>query len=35
MNIAIFGASDRTGIELVKQALEGGRSVTAFVRDQA
>jgi putative NADH-flavin reductase len=35
MKIAIFGASGRTGLELVKQALQGGHSVTAFVRDPA
>ena len=35
MKIAIFGASGRTGVELVKQALEDGHSVTAFVRDPA
>lgn len=35
MKIAIFGASGRTGIELVKQSLEKGHAVTAFVRDPA
>lgn len=35
MKIAIFGATGRTGVELVKQALEGGHSVTAFLRDPA
>jgi putative NADH-flavin reductase len=32
MNIIIFGASGRTGRELVKQAIEHGHVVTAFVR---
>ncbi len=32
MNIVIFGASGATGHELVKQALEQGHNVTAFVR---
>lgn len=32
MKIVIFGASGRTGRELVKQALEQGHLVTAFVR---
>lgn len=33
MKILIFGASGRTGQELVKLALEQGYSVTAFVRN--
>ena len=33
MKLAIFGATGNTGIELVKQALEKGHQVTAFVRD--
>jgi len=33
MKIAIFGATGNTGVELVKQALEKGHQVTAFVRD--
>jgi len=33
MNLAIFGATGNTGGELVKQALEKGHRVTAFVRD--
>jgi putative NADH-flavin reductase len=33
MNIIIFGASGRTGQELVKQSLEKGHVVTAFVRN--
>ncbi len=32
MNIIIFGASGGTGREVVKQALEAGHMVTAFVR---
>ena len=35
MKIAIFGASGKTGLEVVKQALENGHAVTAFVRDPA
>jgi putative NADH-flavin reductase len=35
VNILIFGASGRTGWELVQQALAQGDSVTAFVRDPA
>lgn len=35
MKMAVFGASGRTGIEIVKQALEAGHTVTAFVRDPA
>ena len=35
MKLAIFGATGKTGIELVKQALEQGHAVTAFVRDPA
>jgi putative NADH-flavin reductase len=33
MKIAIFGASGRTGVELVTQGLEKGHEITAFVRD--
>ena len=33
MKLAIFGATGGTGIELVKQALERGHSVTAFTRN--
>jgi len=33
MNILIFGASGKTGHELVKQALTQGHRVTAFVRN--
>ena len=32
MQIIIFGASGGTGLEVVKQALEAGHVVTAFVR---
>lgn len=32
MNIVIFGASGGTGRELVKQAIEAGHDVSAFVR---
>ena len=35
MKLAIFGATGGTGIEIVEQALERGRSVTAFVRNPA
>lgn len=33
MNIVVFGASGGTGRELVRQALEQGHGVTAFVRN--
>jgi len=35
MNILIFGASGGTGRELLKQALDQGHHVAAFVRDPA
>ncbi len=35
MKLAIFGSTGKTGIEIVRQALEEGHSVTAFVRDPA
>lgn len=35
MNVAVFGATGGTGRELVKQALERGHTVAAFVRDPA
>ena len=35
MKVAIFGATGKTGIEVVKQALDQGHTVTAFVRDPA
>ncbi len=33
MNVLVFGASGATGREVVKQALDRGHSVSAFVRD--
>jgi putative NADH-flavin reductase len=33
MKIAVFGASGRTGREFVRQALDAGHEVTAFVRN--
>ena len=35
MKITVFGASGRTGREVVRQALAAGHDVTAFVRDPA
>jgi putative NADH-flavin reductase len=35
MNLTIFGASGRTGLPLIEQALAAGHTVTAFVRDPA
>ena len=35
MNIAVFGATGRTGRPLVEQALAAGHDVIAFVRDPA
>jgi len=35
MRLAIFGASGRTGIPLVQQALDAGSEVVALVRDPA
>jgi len=35
MNIIVFGASGGVGQEVVKQALEQGHTVTAFVRDRS
>lgn len=35
MQLTVFGASGRTGVPLVEQALAGGHSVTAFVREAA
>jgi len=35
MRISIFGATGKTGNEIVKQALAGGHEVTALVRDPA
>lgn len=33
MKIAVFGASGRTGVSVVEQAIERGHEVVAFVRD--
>ena len=33
MKLAIFGSTGKTGVEIVRQALEQGHIVTAFVRD--
>jgi putative NADH-flavin reductase len=33
MKIAIFGATDETGRQLVKQALAAGHEIVAYVRD--
>lgn len=33
MKLAVFGATGKTGLEIVKQALSQGHIVTAFVRD--
>jgi len=35
MKLSVFGATGKTGLEIVKQALSQGNSVTAFVRDVA
>ena len=35
MRLAIFGATGRTGVPLVRRALDRGHDVTAFVRDAA
>ena len=35
MKLLIFGATGKTGIQLVQQALEQGHQVTAFVRNPA
>jgi putative NADH-flavin reductase len=35
MKVIVFGASGGTGIKIVKQALEAGHDVTAFVRKPA
>lgn len=33
MKVIVFGATGKTGLEIVKQGLEQGHEVTAFVRD--
>lgn len=33
MKLAVFGATGKTGLEVVKQSLEKGHHATAFVRD--
>jgi putative NADH-flavin reductase len=35
MKLVVFGATGRTGLHLVKQALDAGHQVVAFVRDPA
>jgi len=35
MKLTIFGATGKTGMPLLKQALDAGHEVTAFVRDPA
>ena len=35
MKLVVFGATGKTGIEIVKQSLAKGHEVTAFVRDPA
>jgi putative NADH-flavin reductase len=35
MKLAVFGATGKTGLEIIKQALHKGEVVTAFVRDAA
>ena len=35
MNILVIGATGKTGHEVVRQAIEAGEQVTAFVRDPA
>lgn len=35
MKLLVFGAAGATGRELVKQGLEQGHLITAFVRDPA
>jgi putative NADH-flavin reductase len=35
MKLVVFGATGRTGVPLIKQALDAGHQVVAFVRDPA
>lgn len=35
MKIAVFGATGKTGTEIIKQALDKGHTLSAFVRDPA
>lgn len=35
MNLAVFGATGRTGVPLVERALARGHEVVAFARDPA
>ena len=35
MKLLVLGASGKTGSEVVRQALDAGHEVTAFVRDRA
>ncbi len=35
MNVIVFGASGKTGQELVRQSLEAGHTVTAYLRNPA
>jgi putative NADH-flavin reductase len=35
MKIIVFGATGKTGLQVVRQALDAGHEVTAFVRDPA
>ena len=35
MKIVIFGATGKTGLEIIEQAIEEGHEVTAFVRNRA
>ena len=35
MKIVVFGASSKSGLEVVKQGVAAGHAVTAFVRDPA
>ena len=35
MKLLVLGATGKTGSEVVRQALDAGHEVTAFVRDRA